>query len=34
MGFGANEPSPRVWKVYTRKKKKGRKNDDVAEMNA
>jgi hypothetical protein len=34
MGFGANGPSPRVWKVYTRKKTKGRKNDDVVEMNA
>jgi hypothetical protein len=30
MGFDS-ESNPRVWRVYTRKKGKGIKNDDVAQ---
>jgi hypothetical protein len=30
MGFDS-EPNPRVWRVYTIKKGKGIKNDDVAQ---
>jgi hypothetical protein len=30
MGAGGNGPSPRVWKVYSRKKAQGIINDEVA----